>query len=297
MHLSSPKTKETSLSPFLSTEAYNAGKQEKNGAKKVHQLMLRVSNDALGRTDPSRRSVPSLRGKCPHSVNQRDLPLDTRVGARCYPNQGRGVDVFVLYSGCQPSHAVFAGTDLRTMALPMSPIPASGLEDHGHGCHVAGTVAGSMKGVAPRERITFINVLNSENRGKFSFLVSAFEYAVAFKAANPDRKAIVQASIGDKSVNLCTPARDDLYLSRSHPRANHRPMIWMDQLHARFGVVPRRNGGEIAYCAPSVWLCVIALAGRYPSVACVHLAPLRAGVAWVACLAGLARVRARVRVY
>jgi len=48
---------------------------------------------------------------------------------------------------------------------------------------------------------------------------------------------------------------------------------------------------------PSVWLCVIALAGRYPSVACVHLAPLRAGVAWVACLAGLARVRARVRAY
>jgi len=48
---------------------------------------------------------------------------------------------------------------------------------------------------------------------------------------------------------------------------------------------------------PSVWLCVIALVGRYPSVACVHLAPLRAGVAWVACLAGLARVRARVRAY
>ena len=98
-------------------------------------------------------------------------------------------------------------------------------------------------------------------------------------------------------MNLWIPARDDLYLSRSHTRANHRPMIWMDPLHARFGVVPRRNGGEIAYCAPSVWLCVIALAGRYPSVACVHLAPLRAGVAWLACLAGLAGVRARVRAY
>jgi len=74
-------------------------------------------------------------------------------------------------------------------------------------------------------------------------------------------------------------------------------MILMDQSHARFSVVPRRNGGEIAYCAPSVWLCVIALAGRYPSVACVHLEPLREGVDWMACLAGLARVRARVRAY
>jgi len=98
-------------------------------------------------------------------------------------------------------------------------------------------------------------------------------------------------------VNLCTPAGDDLHLSRSHARANHWPMILMDQSHARFSVVPRRNGGEIAYCAPSVWLCVIALAGRYPSVACVHLEPLREGVDWMACLAGLARVRARVRAY
>ena len=55
--------------------------------------------------------------------------------------------------------------------------------------------------------------------------------------------------------------------------------------------MPRRNGGEMANCAPSVWLCVIALTGCYPSVACVHLAPLRE---WVA---GLARVRARVRAY
>ena len=98
-------------------------------------------------------------------------------------------------------------------------------------------------------------------------------------------------------MNLCTPAGDDLYLLRSHPRANHRPMMWGDQWHAKFRVVPRRNGEEIAYCAPSVWLCVIALTGRFPSVVCVHLAPLREGVAWVAYLAGLARVRARVRAY
>jgi len=84
-------------------------------------------------------------------------------------------------------------------------------------------------------------------------------------------------------------------MSRSHPRANHGPMIWMDQSYARVSVVPRRNGGEIAYCAPSVWLCVIALAGRYPSAACVHLAHLREGAAWVASVAGLVRMHERVR--
>ena len=79
-------------------------------------------------------------------------------------------------------------------------------------------------------------------------------------------------------MNICTPAGDELHLSRSHPRASHRPLIWMDQSHARFSVVTRRNGEEIAYCAPNVWLCVIALAGRYPLTARVHLAHLREGV-------------------
>jgi len=98
-------------------------------------------------------------------------------------------------------------------------------------------------------------------------------------------------------VNPCIPAEDDLHLSRSHPRANHRPMIRMDRSHARLIVVRRRNVLEIAYCAPSVWLCANTLACRYPSAACVHLSHLREGVAWVACLAALARVRVCVRAY
>jgi len=49
---SSPKSNKTSLSPFLlSRGACEAGKHEKNGAKKVHQLMPRATNDALGRID------------------------------------------------------------------------------------------------------------------------------------------------------------------------------------------------------------------------------------------------------
>jgi len=60
---SSPKNNNTSLSPFLlSKGACEAGKHEKNGAKKVHQMMPRASNDALGRIDTSgtrvRRAPP-----------------------------------------------------------------------------------------------------------------------------------------------------------------------------------------------------------------------------------------------
>jgi len=49
---SSPNSNKTSLSPFvLSKGACEVGKYEKNGAKKVHQMMPRASNDALGRID------------------------------------------------------------------------------------------------------------------------------------------------------------------------------------------------------------------------------------------------------
>jgi len=50
MALSSSKSIDTSLSPFLLTKgAYEAGKHEKESATKVHQMMPRASNDALGR--------------------------------------------------------------------------------------------------------------------------------------------------------------------------------------------------------------------------------------------------------
>ena len=54
MALSSPKSIDASLSSFLLTEgAYEAGKHEKGSATKVHQMMPRASNDALGRMDTS----------------------------------------------------------------------------------------------------------------------------------------------------------------------------------------------------------------------------------------------------
>jgi len=128
-------------------------------------------------------------------VNQHNLPLDKKVGASCYPNMGKGVDVFVVDSGCLPSHPEFKGVDIRTMALPTSPFDVAGVDDRGHGSHVAGTVAGWRTGVAPKARITCVKVLNSEGRGKGSVVSAGFEHAAAFKAANPNRMVIMQASI------------------------------------------------------------------------------------------------------
>jgi len=86
-----PKSNKTSLSPFLLSKGVcDAGKHEKNGAKKVHQMMPRASNDALGRIDTTRHPG---RGKClPDFLKRLPLPrravgqpthLGLAVGNRC----------------------------------------------------------------------------------------------------------------------------------------------------------------------------------------------------------------------
>jgi len=54
----SPRSNKTSLNPFLLSEgACEAGKHEKNGARKAHQMMPKASNDALGRIDTRDREA------------------------------------------------------------------------------------------------------------------------------------------------------------------------------------------------------------------------------------------------
>lgn len=129
-------------------------------------------------------------------INQFGLPLDMNRDTQCYPAKGDGVNVFVVDSGCAVDHPEFAGVKIRSMALPSSPYDPAGVDDRGHGSHVAGTVAGKTTGVAPGAELTCIKVLNEDGRGKSSDVAAGFEHVAAYKAANPGAKVIMQASLG-----------------------------------------------------------------------------------------------------
>lgn len=129
-------------------------------------------------------------------INQYQLPLDMNRQTQCYPVKGDGVDVFVVDSGCMVNHPEFAGVKIRSMALRSSPFDPAGIDDRGHGSHVAGTVAGKRTGVAPGSTVTCIKVLNEEGRGKSSDVAAGFEHVAAYKKANPGAKVIMQASLG-----------------------------------------------------------------------------------------------------
>ena len=90
---------------------------------------------------------------------------------------GRDVSIAVVDTGIDPGHPDFAG---RIMA--MQDFTGEGARDeHGHGTHVAGIVAGAgnkYKGVAPEASIYVAKVLHSDGSGYMSEVMAGLEWAV-----------------------------------------------------------------------------------------------------------------------
>eukprot|EP00168_Porphyra_purpurea_P018313 TRINITY_DN6749_c0_g1_i1.p1 TRINITY_DN6749_c0_g1~~TRINITY_DN6749_c0_g1_i1.p1 ORF type:complete len:379 (+),score=73.90 TRINITY_DN6749_c0_g1_i1:114-1250(+) len=141
-------------------------------------------------------SRPYLWGK--DRINQARLPLDRLTStAGCYPAAGGGVHVFVLDTGCTPTHEQFShlGDRLTVHPAPGSSFP-SGVDDGGHGTHVAATIVGADTGVAPAANLTCIKVLKADNTGSALDVLAALNSVTAWAAAHPDLPAVLSASFG-----------------------------------------------------------------------------------------------------
>lgn len=94
-----------------------------------------------------------------------------------------------LGSAFGPEHKVVAGYDfVNDDGDPM--------DDHGHGTHVAGIVAGDgvVRGVAPGAQLTAYKVLDQSGSGELSDVLAGLDAAV--DPANPFRADVVNLSLG-----------------------------------------------------------------------------------------------------
>jgi subtilisin family serine protease len=136
--------------------------------------------------------------------------LDQR--ARAFDNlfrhtrTGQGVTAYVVDTGVS-AHNQF-GTRLRAGFSTVN--DGQGTRDcHGHGTHVAGTVAGQTLGVAPGASIVPVRVLDCRGSGASTGVLAGLDWI----AANGTRPAVVNMSLGGPAFSSLDAAAQRLVAS------------------------------------------------------------------------------------
>ncbi|MFF3559944.1 S8 family serine peptidase [Streptomyces sp. NPDC002574] len=117
---------------------------------------------------------------------------------------GQGVDVAVLDTGIDAAHPDFAGR----IAASQSFVPGQDVTDrHGHGTHVASTVAGTgaasdgkEKGVAPGASLHIGKVLDNDGSGQDSWILAGMEWA-----ARDQHAKVISMSLGGAPTDGTDP--------------------------------------------------------------------------------------------
>jgi subtilisin family serine protease len=104
-------------------------------------------------------------------IDQRARPLSTTF---TYANTGAGVTAYILDTGINPTHAEFTG---RLAAGFTSIADGRGTADcDGHGTHVAGTVGGTVYGVAKGVTLVPVRVLDCNGSGSWSGVIAGIDW-------------------------------------------------------------------------------------------------------------------------
>ena len=129
-------------------------------------------------------------------VDQRSLPLDGRFRS---DRTGAGVRVYVVDTGVRVSHADLAGRVLPGVTTVAGLTPDSG-DCAGHGTHVAGTIAGTIHGVAKEALIVPVRTLGCSLSGPLSESLSGLDWIARHHAALPP------GTPGVVNMSVTTPA-------------------------------------------------------------------------------------------
>ncbi|KAJ1303238.1 hypothetical protein OPQ81_011436 [Rhizoctonia solani] len=126
------------------------------------------------------------------------LPRNSKVDKLHYVFErkpsGAGVDVYVLDTGVNTQHIDFGGRAKWGATFG----PYKDADGHGHGTHIAGTVAGKQFGIAKAASIIAVKVLGDDNAGWNSDLVAGINWATQ-RAMSTQRPSVINISIGSPS--------------------------------------------------------------------------------------------------
>ncbi|RKP06585.1 peptidase S8/S53 domain-containing protein [Thamnocephalis sphaerospora] len=131
-------------------------------------------------------------------VSQRSLDLTKPY---VYPDTaGEGIDIWVIDTGIQANHTDFGGRATFAKSFVTSEADA---DLHGHGTHVAGTIASKTYGVAKKARVFGIKVMDARGSGSDANVIAGIQYAV--KNGRPG-KTVINMSLGGRKSSAVDSA-------------------------------------------------------------------------------------------
>ncbi|MFM8155135.1 MAG: S8 family serine peptidase [Actinomycetes bacterium] len=123
-------------------------------------------------------------------IDQRSLPLDTTFTPA---GTGSGVRAYVIDTG------VYASNDFSTRlttGYDFVDNDAVATDCHGHGTHVAGTIAGTTYGVAKSATLVPVRVLDCFGSGYTSDVIAGINWVISDHQSNPNSPAVANMSLG-----------------------------------------------------------------------------------------------------
>jgi len=121
-------------------------------------------------------------------IDQRNRPL---TNSYTYDRTGQGVTAYIIDTGIRPSHNEFGG---RVTAGASAINDGRGSNDcNGHGTHVAGTVGGSVYGVAKQVSLVPVRVLDCNGSGSNSGVIAGVDWVTSNHTSGP---AVANMSLG-----------------------------------------------------------------------------------------------------
>ncbi|MEI7529706.1 MAG: S8 family peptidase [Elusimicrobiota bacterium] len=228
--------------------------------------------------------------------NDKEIPWGVkRVNAAGLWNftEGAGIKVAIIDTGIDYTHpdlkANYAG-GYNTIVTTATP-----LDDHGHGTHVAGTVAAvrngtGVVGIAPRASIYAVKVLDKNGSGSYSNVMAGIEWAAQNKmqvinmslgggGVDEPMKKMMTAAYEAGVTIVCAAGNDSgpVNYPAKYPEAIAVSASDSSDKLASFS----SKGPEIAVIAPGVNIYSTGKGGGYKtmsgtSMACPHVAGLAA---------------------
>jgi subtilisin family serine protease len=133
-------------------------------------------------------------------TDQRDRPLDGRYN---YNRTGSGVHAYIIDTGIRTAHDQFGGRASNVFDA----FGGNGQDCNGHGTHVAGTVGGSVHGMAKSVRLRGLRVLNCSGSGSTSGIIAGIDWV----RVNHIKPAVANMSLGGGWSSALNTATNNLH--------------------------------------------------------------------------------------